>query len=83
MLADTIGLENPLRVRRGRGTKSRFLERTSNSEIIRVSSEITGVGEYEEVLFLQLMIPPKRFDIFFPLTEGCSEGLDALVQIFL
>ena len=32
---------------------------------------------HEEVLFLQPMIPPtKRFDIFFPLTEGCSEGLD-------
>ena len=31
---------------------------------------------YEEVLYLQSMIPPKRFDIF-PLTGGCSEGLDA------
>ena len=35
-----------------------------------------------EVLYLQPMIPPKRFDLF-PLTGGCSEGLDALVQIFL
>ena len=25
------------------------------------------------------MIPPKRFDIFFSLTGGCSEGLDALI----
>ena len=32
---------------------------------------------HEEVLSLQPMIPPKRFDIFFLLTGGCSEGLDA------
>ena len=31
---------------------------------------------HEEVLFLQPMIPHKRFD-FFPLTGGCSEGLRA------
>ena len=31
---------------------------------------------HEEVLSLQPMIPPKRFDIFL-LTGGCSEGLDA------
>ena len=30
-----------------------------------------------KVLFLLPMILPKRFDIFSPLTEGCSEGLDA------
>ena len=28
------------------------------------------------------MIPPKRFDIFFPLTGGCSEGLDAFRFFF-
>ena len=32
---------------------------------------------HEEVLYLQPMIPPKRFDIFSPLTGGCSEGLGA------
>ena len=33
---------------------------------------------HEEVLFLQPIIPPtKRFDIFPPLTEACSEGLHA------
>ena len=32
---------------------------------------------HEEVLYLQPLIPPKRFDMFFPLTEGCSEGLGA------
>ena len=32
----------------------------------------------EAVLSLQPTIPPKRFDIF-PLTGGCSEGLDALL----
>ena len=31
---------------------------------------------HEEVLYLQPLIPPKRFDIFFPIiTGGCSEGL--------
>ena len=29
-------------------------------------------------LYLQPLIPPKRFDIFSPLTGGCSEGLGAL-----
>ena len=29
----------------------------------------------KEVLYLQPLIPPKRFDIFSPLTGGCSEGL--------
>ena len=30
----------------------------------------------QEILYLQPVIPPKRFDIFL-LTGGCSEGLDA------
>ena len=30
---------------------------------------------HEEILYLQPLIPPKRFDISPPLTEGCSEGL--------
>ena len=33
---------------------------------------------HEEVLYLQPLIPPKRFDIFSPITGGCSEGLGAL-----
>ena len=32
---------------------------------------------HKEVLYLQPLIPPKRFDIFSPLTGGCSEGLGA------
>ena len=36
---------------------------------------------HEEVLFLQPMIPPKRFD-FFPLTGGCLEGLGAFRFFF-
>ena len=32
---------------------------------------------HEEVLYLQPLIPPKRFDFFSPLTEGSSEGLGA------
>ena len=37
---------------------------------------------HEEVLYFQLLIPPKRFDIFFPLTGGCSEGLGAFRFFF-
>ena len=37
--------------------------------------------EEKEVLYLLPMIPPKRFDIF-PLTGGCSEGLDAFRFFF-
>ena len=37
---------------------------------------------HEEVLCLQSMIPPKRFDIFFLLTGGCSEGLGAFRFFF-
>ena len=32
---------------------------------------------HEEVLYLQPLIPPKRFDIFPPITGGCSERLGA------
>ena len=38
---------------------------------------------HEEVLYLQPMIPPtKRFDIFSPMTGGCSEGLGAFRFFF-
>ena len=33
---------------------------------------------HEEVLYLQSLILPKRFDIFPPITGGCSEGLGVL-----
>ena len=33
---------------------------------------------HEEVLYLQPLISPKRFDIFPPITGGCSEGLGVL-----
>ena len=32
---------------------------------------------HEEVLYLQPMIPPKRFDMFSPLAGECLEGLGA------
>ena len=32
---------------------------------------------HEEISYLQPFVPPKRFDIFSPLTGGCSEGLGA------
>ena len=37
---------------------------------------------HEEILYLQPLIPPKRFDIFPPLTGGCSEGLGAFCFFF-
>ena len=37
---------------------------------------------HEEVLYLQPLIPPKRFDNFSPLTGGCSEGLGAFFFFF-
>ena len=33
---------------------------------------------HEEVLYLQPLIPPKRFDIPPPITGGCSERLGVL-----
>ena len=35
---------------------------------------------HEEVLYLQPLIPPKRFDTFSPLTGGCPEGLGAFLS---
>ena len=37
---------------------------------------------HEEVLYLQPLIPPKRLDIFPPITGGCSEGLGVLWFFF-
>ena len=37
---------------------------------------------HEEVLYLQPLIPPKRFDIFSPVTGGCSEGLGVIWFFF-
>ena len=37
---------------------------------------------HEEVLYLQPLIPPKRFDISPPLSKGCSEGLGAFWFFF-
>ena len=37
---------------------------------------------HEEVLYLQPMIPPTTRFEFFPLTGGCSEGLDAFRFFF-
>ena len=37
---------------------------------------------HEEVLSLQPIIPPKRFDIFPPLTGGCPEGLIDAFRFF-
>ena len=48
-------------------------------EIILLISASGNLFEcHEEVLYLQPMIPPKRFDIFSPITGGCSEGLGVL-----
>ena len=36
---------------------------------------------HEEVLYLQPLILPKRFDMFSPITGGCSEGLGVVVVV--
>ena len=45
-------------------------------------AEIWDKCSHDEVLSLQPMIPPKRFDIFPPLTGERSEGLDAFIFFF-
>ena len=42
----------------------------------------TRLNAMQEVLYLQPLIPPKRFDISPPLTGGCSEGLGAFIFFF-
>ena len=37
----------------------------------------TRLNAMKRFLYLQPLIPPKRFDNFSPLTGGCSEGLGA------
>ena len=39
-----------------------------------LSSQLNAIKRF---LYLQPMTLPQRFDIFSPLTGGCSEGLDA------
>ena len=36
----------------------------------------TRLNAMKRFLYLQPLIPPKRSDIFSPLTGGCSEGLE-------
>ena len=55
-------------------------------DIIPVDPLLSASGNlferHEEVLYLQPLIPPKRFDIFSPITGGCSEGLGVLSYFF-
>ena len=37
---------------------------------------------HEEILYLQPLTPPKRFEFFSPITGGCSEGLGVLRFFF-
>ena len=50
--------------------------------MMTVDSMLSASGNlfkcHEEVLYLQPLIPTKRFDIFSPITGGCSEGLGVL-----
>ena len=50
--------------------------------ILLIQSMLSASGNlfkfHEEVLYLQPLIPPKRLDIFPPITGGCSEGLGVL-----
>ena len=51
-------------------------------DIILLTPMLSASGNlfkcHEEVLYMQPLIPPKRFDIFPPITGGCSEGLGVL-----
>ena len=38
----------------------------------------TCLNAMKRFLYLQPLIPPKCFDIFSPITGGCSEGLGVL-----
>ena len=42
----------------------------------------TRLYAMKKFLYFQPLIPPKRFDIFSPLTGGCSEGLGAFCFLF-
>ena len=42
----------------------------------------TRLNAMKRFLYLQPLIPPKRFDNFPPLTGGCSEGLGAFRFFF-
>ena len=54
-----------------------------NSSLLEYCINSKTPNAMEEVLFLRPTIPPKCFDMLFPLTEGCSEGLARYVQMFL
>ena len=51
-------------------------------DVVLVDPMLSASGNlfkcHEEVLYLQPVIPPKSFDIFPPITGGCSEGLGVL-----
>ena len=55
---------------------------TIHTYIHTVDPKLSASGNlfecHEEVLYLQPLIPPKRFDIFSPITGGCSEDLGVL-----
>ena len=46
-------------------------------DIILLTQGYYHSGTRLNAMNLQPVIPPKLFDIFFPLTGGCSEGLGA------
>ena len=47
-----------------------------------VAGQLMGDKQQTTILYLQPLIPPKRFDIPPPLTGGCSEGLGAFRFFF-
>ena len=71
---------------RSRRTNIMYREREERAKILPIERYLIDDSHimpsrrricHEEVLYLQPLIPPKRFDIFSPLTGGCSEGLGA------
>ena len=60
-------------------SKSEAESQTKYTIIYRsTNASKTKLEDHEEVLYLQPLSSPKRFDISPPLTGGCSEGLGAI-----
>ena len=45
-------------------------------------TRLNAMNRFCICMYLQPLISPKRFDIFSPLTGGCSEGLGAFLFFF-
>ena len=71
------------RALKGQTDKLYFCTSLAPSNVIPSDSLFNSAPSFT-IAQQQPTFPPKRFDIFFPLTGGCSEGIGAvLVFIFV